>query len=231
MKKLTPILLMLFAGMQLLAQNTTPPGANTSLLKVWVTDFKNKSRPNEAIIFRDVKTQKTYEGISGKDGRFEISLPYGSKYRIQFRNFSDIEDYDTLEIAKTPGSVRTTYSLQILIEPSKTYTLKDVLFDTGKSTLKPSSNEALNNLTEVLKLKNTMVIELAGHTDNVGDPQSNLKLSQDRADAVRNYLIAKGIAASRITARGYGDTQPVADNGTSAGRQQNRRTEVRVIKE
>ena len=231
MKNITFLLLMLFAGMQLAAQNTTPPGAGTALLKVWVTDFKNKSRPNEAIIFREVKTKKTYEGVSGKDGRFEISLPYGTKYQIQFRNFSDIEDYDTLEIAKTPGSVRTDYSLQILLEPSKTYTLKNVLFDTGKSTLKPSSSEALNNLVEVLKLKGTMVIELAGHTDNVGDPLSNQKLSQDRADAVRNYLIAKGIAANRITAKGYGDTQPVADNGTAAGKQQNRRTEVRVIKE
>ncbi|MFH0893362.1 MAG: OmpA family protein [Bacteroidota bacterium] len=211
------------------AQNTATT-AGTAHLKVWVTDFKNKSRPNEAIIFKDVKTLKIFESVSGKDGRFEIDIPDGARYRIMFRNFSDIEDYMELDVEKSKGGT-PTYELQVLIEPAKTFTLKNVLFDTGKATLKASSNEALNNLVQILKIKSTMVIELAGHTDNVGDPQSNLKLSQDRAEAVRNYLISKGIAANRITAKGYGDTQPVADNSTAEGKQQNRRTEVNVIKE
>ena len=229
MKKLTLFLLLLIPGMQLAAQNTTM-AQNMALLKVWVTDFKNKSRPNEAIIFKDLKTQKTYEAVSGKDGRFEIKVPDATKYSIMFRNFSDIEDYMELDVEKSKAGM-LAYDLQILLEPAKTFTLKNVLFDTGKATLKPSSNEALNNLVQILKIKSTMIIELAGHTDNVGDPASNLKLSQDRADAVRNYIIAKGIAANRVTAKGYGDTQPVADNSTAEGKQQNRRTEVRVIKE
>ncbi|MGZ4035465.1 MAG: OmpA family protein, partial [Bacteroidia bacterium] len=68
-------------------------------------------------------------------------------------------------------------------------------------------------------------------TDNVGNKDANQKLSEDRANSVRTYLIKKGIAAERIVAKGYGDTQPIDDNKTEAGRQKNRRTEVRTIKE
>ena len=82
-----------------------------------------------------------------------------------------------------------------------------------------------------MQLKKSMVVEIAGHTDNVGNKDANQKLSEDRANSVRNYLIKKGITTERILAKGYGDTQPVADNSTDAGKQKNRRTEVRTIKE
>jgi outer membrane protein OmpA-like peptidoglycan-associated protein len=76
-----------------------------------------------------------------------------------------------------------------------------------------------------------MKIEIAGHTDSDGEDETNIKLSQGRANAVMNYLINKGIASSRLTAKGYGETQPVAGNDTESGKQQNRRTEVRIISE
>ena len=72
-------------------------------------------------------------------------------------------------------------------------------------------------------------IELAGHTDSDGSAESNLKLSQDRAAAVKAYLVSKGISASRIQTVGYGESRPVAQNSSEAGRAKNRRTEVRVI--
>ena len=79
--------------------------------------------------------------------------------------------------------------------------------------------------------KKNLVIEIAGHTDNVGKPEANMKLSQGRADAVRNYLIKKGVKPDHVSAKGYGDTSPIATNDTDAGKQRNRRTEVRIIKE
>jgi outer membrane protein OmpA-like peptidoglycan-associated protein len=97
--------------------------------------------------------------------------------------------------------------------------------------LRPDSNKELNELAEYMNLKKTLVIEIAGHTDNVGAPESNQKLSEDRANAVKQYLVKKGIVAERIVAKGYGDSEPVADNNTASGKQQNRRTEVRVIAE
>jgi outer membrane protein OmpA-like peptidoglycan-associated protein len=109
--------------------------------------------------------------------------------------------------------------------------LNDVLFDNAKSTLRPESSKELNQLAEYLNLKKTLVIEIAGHTDNVGRPEANQKLSEDRANSVRQYLIKKGIAAERLIAKGYGDTVPVEDNSTAAGKQKNRRTEVRIVSE
>ncbi len=77
--------------------------------------------------------------------------------------------------------------------------------------------------------KKTMKIEIGGHSDNVGDKAANEKLSADRAKAVKNYLISKGISADRVDSKGYGDTMPVTSNDTPEGRQKNRRTEVKII--
>ena len=104
-------------------------------------------------------------------------------------------------------------------------------FDFNKSSLKEASFKSLDELVDFMKLKTTLVIEIAGHTDNIGDKNYNKTLSQARAESVRNYLIKKGIAPERIVAKGYGDEQPIADNDDEAGRQQNRRTEVRIISE
>ena len=74
----------------------------------------------------------------------------------------------------------------------------------------------------------TIKVEISGHTDNVGKPADNLLLSNNRAKAVVNYLVSKKIPAARLTAKGYGETKPVADNKTEEGRAQNRRTEMKV---
>lgn len=103
-----------------------------------------------------------------------------------------------------------------------------LLFDTGKSTLQPSSQEQLTNVAEILKAFPKVKLKIGGYTDNVGDPKANLKLSTDRAFNVMNELIAKGIDKSRLSAEGYGDKHPVASNDTEEGRQQNRRIAVRV---
>ena len=81
-----------------------------------------------------------------------------------------------------------------------------------------------------MKRKKSMVVEVGGHTDNVGSAASNLKLSQERAEAVKEFLINQGIDSSRIVARGYGQTVPVAENSTPVGRSKNRRTEIRILK-
>jgi outer membrane protein OmpA-like peptidoglycan-associated protein len=130
-----------------------------------------------------------------------------------------------------PDDKEATYEVEIKIDPPKNFVLENVYFDTGKSTLKPSSNKALNDLAEVLKLKSTMEVQIEGHTDDVGNEADNLKLSQERADAVKKYLSSKGIAAARVTAKGFGQTMPVADNATEEGRSKNRRTSLKVIKE
>lgn len=103
-----------------------------------------------------------------------------------------------------------------------------VQFETGKSVIKKSSFVILNKIVQVLTDNLTYLIEIRGHTDNVGNPDTNLLLSQKRASAVRDYLIGKGIDEKRITSNGFGDTLPVASNKTAAGRKLNRRVEFVV---
>ncbi len=107
--------------------------------------------------------------------------------------------------------------------------LKNILFNTGKATLKHSSFETLNKLADLL-LKNPDVrVEVSGHTDNVGSASYNKKLSKQRALAVKNYLVSRGVEQDRIVATGYGFEQPIAPNDTPEGRAQNRRVEMKIL--
>ncbi|MEO6833701.1 MAG: OmpA family protein [Chitinophagaceae bacterium] len=106
---------------------------------------------------------------------------------------------------------------------------KAIFFESGKATIKKISYKSLDIVANILKGDATLFADVEGHTDNV-KPKSytNMELSQRRADAVRDYLIAKGISADRITAKGFGETQPVASNDTAPGRAQNRRTLIKL---
>jgi outer membrane protein OmpA-like peptidoglycan-associated protein len=107
--------------------------------------------------------------------------------------------------------------------------LKNIFFDVNKFELRPESTSELDKLVQLLNENPTLKIEISGHTDNVGKPADNLALSNNRAKSVVQYLISKNIAATRLTAKGYGETRPVADNKTEEGRAQNRRTEMKVV--
>jgi len=102
--------------------------------------------------------------------------------------------------------------------------IQNLEFDLGKATIRSSSHASLNKVA-VLLIEKNFSLKLAGHTDNTGSMQTNMRLSKERAEAVKAYLVGKGANASRIEATGYGPTQPIADNNTAEGRQQNRRVE------
>ena len=105
-----------------------------------------------------------------------------------------------------------------------------VTFKNGKAEIAESSYPILTLLASIARNCNTR-LEIAGHTDSIGDATINLKLSQRRADAVRKYLVQRGVSAEQIDARGYGETQPIADNTSGDGRKANRRIEFRVLGE
>lgn len=107
--------------------------------------------------------------------------------------------------------------------------LADLNFDTNKSEIKPNMMPVLNEALAVLKQNPTLRIEVQGHTDSVGAAAYNQKLSERRADAVKNYFVQNGIAATRVSAKGYGEEQSIADNATAEGRAQNRRVQLQPI--
>jgi outer membrane protein OmpA-like peptidoglycan-associated protein len=106
--------------------------------------------------------------------------------------------------------------------------MSDVLFDTGRYTLKPGAREKLAKVSGIILSHPGLKIEVEGHTDSVGGDDYNMKLSENRANGVRSFLASQGINPDKVTAKGFGKTMPVADNGTAAGRQMNRRVELVV---
>jgi outer membrane protein OmpA-like peptidoglycan-associated protein len=106
--------------------------------------------------------------------------------------------------------------------------MSDVLFDTASSTLKPGAREKLAKISGILLAHPGLTLQIEGHTDSVGGDEYNQQLSERRADSVRDYLAEAGVAASTMTAKGFGKTQPVASNDTAEGRQRNRRVELVV---
>ena len=122
--------------------------------------------------------------------------------------------------------IRRDYHLTT-IEIGAKFELKDIFFDFGKATLTEKSKTELNKLVDIMN-RSDIIIELGGHTDDVGSPESNKQLSQNRVNSVRDYLVSKGNDTGRIAAVGYGEERPVASNETEEGRKINRRVEVQI---
>lgn len=152
----------------------------------------------------------------------DLSVNINLKKRIGYYLLDDlaIEPY----VYTPPASV-----VAAALETQKRYTFQaKLLFATGKSDLQPAAGGELGELADYLKAHPKIKIEVGGHSDNTGQVALNQKLSEQRALAVKKFLLEKGVAAEQISTRGYGPAKPVADNGTEDGRQQNRRVEVVV---
>ena len=108
------------------------------------------------------------------------------------------------------------------------FTFDRLDFETGSATLRPTSAEQLRNIAEIMKAYPKVALKLGGYTDNVGNADANLKLSQKRAENTKQELVKLGVDAKRLEAEGYGEKHPVADNSTEEGRQKNRRIDLRV---
>ncbi len=109
------------------------------------------------------------------------------------------------------------------------WVLKGVNFETGSDKIKAESYGVLNDAAEILKERSKVRVEIQGHTDNTGDAKANQSLSERRANSVKAYLANKGVKASQLEAKGYGQNMPIASNDNNAGRAQNRRIEFKVL--
>ncbi|WP_445905242.1 OmpA family protein, partial [Flavobacterium sp.] len=203
-----------------------------ALVKGKVYDSKTKKIISAPIVYNALKTNKEL-GTAISDpstGSYSIVLPYGEKYSFmaekegyyavtQNVDLSDLKEYKeiTVDLYLNP------------IEKGEIIRLNNIFFDSGKYDLLSESNAELDKLFKVLKDNKKLIIEIAGHTDAVGADKDNLQLSNNRANAVMNYLISKGVSKERLTAKGYGETKFIASNDTEEGKQLNRRVEFLIL--
>lgn len=204
---------------------------NLTVFKGITIDALTK-KPVEAVIdITDNKTGTIIESFTTNSatGKFLISLNSGGNYGIAVKADGYLFHSENFDIpaGSDYNMVNKTVELKNIKCGSK-IALRNVFFDTGKSTIRPESNTELDRLVKLMNDVPSLKIELSGHTDNTGSATSNQTLSQDRAQAVVNYLVSKGISASRLVAKGYGSDRPVASNDTNEGRQENRRTEFEI---
>lgn len=133
------------------------------------------------------------------------------------------------DVAGTPSNKGCPEVTDEVVKALNTYA-RNILFDTGKDTFQKSTNEVLQAMVTIFKEYPNAQFAIGGHTDSVGSAKSNQLLSERRANAVRDYLISNGIAADRLNAQGFGEEKPIDSNNTAAGRANNRRVEVNLIK-
>jgi outer membrane protein OmpA-like peptidoglycan-associated protein len=235
------------------------PGGRTAIITQVTRENKNdlfeielpeqfRALPQQALVVH-IKDRMTGEPVRAN---LEIFLSEGNPL-TRFSQWADDNGKVTTSlqrdlgfgiIANAPGYLMHSSHMEPDSSASRTITiemvpvakatnasivLRNVFFETGSASIKPASETELNKLFQTLRMNPNMHIEIRGHTDDVGDDASNLELSHSRARAVYEWLVLKGIESTRLSYKGFGETQPVATNNTPEGRQLNRRTEFTVI--
>lgn len=195
------------------------------------------------------ETSEIYEDLCDKWVRVSISVTenslrvYLNAHRVlnapiksgKLRNFHIEGDGVSIEENGSQLFVRQVRLAEGGIDPYKTLSIdgkiiaRGINFESGKSTLKPESLGALNNIVQMMNTHPELKFEVSGHTDSDGNDASNLNLSTERAIVVKNKLISLGISGERLTTKGYGETKPISDNTTSEGKANNRRVEFLKI--
>ena len=167
---------------------------------------------------------------SDADGAYKSKLPDRKTYVVNIRATGYLSDMK--KVILTPDYTSDVFRLDvslIKVKVGKKVVLNNIFFETGKAVLTKNSFEELDKLVGIMNDNPSMKIEISGHTDNTGSAVINARLSTERARAVVEYLVSKGIDRSRMTYMGYGPDQPVADNTTPEGRAKNRRVEFKIL--
>ncbi|MBS1948483.1 MAG: PD40 domain-containing protein [Bacteroidetes bacterium] len=203
----------------------------TLWIKGKVYDSKTRKGLPSAVELTDLSSKQILSKVqTNEKGDYFITLPIGRNYAFNVNRNGYLFFSENFSLShKAPDS---TYNIDIPLQPIETnamVVLKNIFFDVNKYDIKPESHVELDEVVALMKENPSVKIEIDGYTDNVGKPSDNQKLSQDRAKSVVSYLSAKGISTTRLSFKGFGETNPVADNGTEEGRAKNRRTELKVV--
>lgn len=212
-----------------------PPSArpaSVSYVRAIVMDAVTGLRLRADYTLTDLQTGSTIASgqCSLPEGSFLAALPAGRDYGLHVTHKGYL--FYSGHFALTDESETEPYVLNIKLNPVKpgtTLVLRNVFFDLNSFAIRKESYDELNKLTKFLNDHPLTRIELGGHTDNTGNEERNRQLSSARAEAVKKYLVSKGISPLRVSTKGYGSEIPVADNATEEGRALNRRTELKLI--
>jgi outer membrane protein OmpA-like peptidoglycan-associated protein len=168
--------------------------------------------------------------VEPSSGKYLVSLPAGKNYGLNVNADSYLFNSLNFDIPDSAG-YREFYKVINMkrIKIGETIVLRNIFYDYNKATIRDESTAELDRLEKVLVENPTIKVEISGHTDNVGGDDYNLNLSEQRAQSVVSHLQSKGIDPARMIAKGYGESQPLATNDTPEGRQENRRTEFKII--
>lgn len=194
---------------------------------------ENSTEPVKARIeLKNLETKKISEiPLDTNTGNYVAVAPYGNDYVMTVKKEGFV--YETKYIAKVDSSHPAIRQVDVAIKPielNQSYRINDIYFGFNKFELSEASKPVLDQLIEFLSENPAIFIQIQGHTDNIGNDADNLKLSDNRARSVYNYLVLKGMPAKRLTYKGFGKTMPVADNESEEGRAKNRRTVFVITK-
>jgi outer membrane protein OmpA-like peptidoglycan-associated protein len=214
------------------AEKIISKGPKMTMLKGVITDEQTK-QPLEAqleLIDNDKNEVLATFKSNSTTGKYLVSLPSGKNYGIAVKKDGYLFHSENFDLPETADFQEVEKNIELKkIDIGKTIVLRNIFFDFDKATIRPESANELDRLIKLLTDNPGIRIELGSHTDSKGSDDYNLKLSQQRSQSVVNYLISKGISAARLEAKGYGETVPIATNDTDAGRQENRRTEFKIL--
>lgn len=165
------------------------------------------------------------------NGEYKIILPSGKKYGYMAvaEGYYSVTKYLDLSELKEYEEQEENNLYMAPVEKDQVVRINNVFFEEGTAILTQASFAELNRLVLFLKVNKKIYIEIAGHTDNAGDSDKSMDLSEQRAQAVANYLISKKIKEKRLTVKGYGDTRPIGFNSSEEGRARNNRIEFTVL--
>jgi outer membrane protein OmpA-like peptidoglycan-associated protein len=191
-------------------------------------DYGTREGVSQIQVFRNMETALRTGGFQIVFERSPgyISARKGNTWLVIDNSGSYYDQTIITEQAMNQEVTADASSLKGELEKTGHVAVYGILFDTGKATFQPAADQPLGEVLQLLQQDDSLNVLIEGHTDNVGAPAANQALSEKRAQAVRDWLTAKGVAATRLTAKGYGASKPVADNNTEDGRAKNRRVEL-----
>ena len=196
-----------------------------------ICDKESRKALKASFEIRNLKTSRIVSsGYSDPvSGDYLICLPVGSDYAFSAKADGYLFFSENFSLSDNDGKQAFEKDIELeKIEVGSSLVLHNIFFDNNSSDLLAESFVELNTLAELLKNNPNLRVEIGGHTDNVGDKNYNLQLSQKRAEAVKRYLVEKGTAAERLSCKGYGFSKPITDNSSDELRALNRRTEIKI---